>query len=252
MTDQSPNRWTSFELTFRAFQMIAAHWKTIFIVMIPVYAVQWGPLYFFERLSGGPAELMAGDDLKSFFRVWFAILAFALIWAVGGAFLAVLWHRLVLRPAKFWPPLSALGWYLWQALKLILLLMVSGWILLGVFSFFSGGVSPYYFAIFWLFGILASVAFTYFWVRLGLVLPASAVENKDMTLVFSWFETKEASWSIIVLALVEGILWAAIDELTYWAGLPDAYFFLSFLPVLFGLAALSVLYQDLETRTEPA
>ena len=258
MADQSSNRWTSLDLTIQAIQMIAAHWKQILIVLVPIYAFQWGVLVFFERFAGLFIDGVVTEGVQGLFKFWSLGVGFIVIWIIGAACLAVLWHRLVLRPNAIKPPLSALGRYFWYAFLLWLALAIVAWLLLAVGGMMLRGVSPSQyeqFSYFWPFLVLSlvmSTVFTWLWIRFGLVLPASAVGDKDMTFVFSWFETQRASWSIFVLALIEGVLWLAMDQIGAQSGLGAADFLLTPLPVLLGLAALSVLYRDLETRTEPA
>lgn len=235
--------------------MIAAHWKQVLIVLVPINILAFA---FFEFSVGNLIGMISAvSNAQAFFKVWAIGLALILLWIIGAACLAVLWHRLVLCRSKIWPPLGALGRYFWYAFLLSLILAIVSWL---IFTVFGGvvlrAVSPtqlsqasFYWP-FLVFSFVSGTLFTFFWIRFGLVLPASAIGDKDMTFVFSWFETQHASWSIFVLAFVEGVLLIAVEEVTNRGWFSGAGFFLNSFPVLLGLAALSVLYRDLETRTD--
>ncbi|MEO9824028.1 MAG: hypothetical protein ABJF50_06380 [Paracoccaceae bacterium] len=249
MLDQGPRRWKTFDLTSQAFAIILTHWKPLLLVLAPIYLLQWGIMHFVEGLVGQSIGAITAQDMLGFLVFWAAALAILMVWSIGGTCLAVLWHRLVLRPSAVWPPFSALGWYLWEAFKLTVLLAVLSWIVLAGFGLAFSHWSSSFFGFLWAASLAFSAAFTWLWIRLGLVLPAAALGNKDMTLVTSWFETEGGEWSIFILALVQGAMWLAITEIGYWSNWGAAELFLTPLPVLLGLAALSVLYRDLETRT---
>ena len=224
--------------------MIATHWKQLLVVLLPIYVVQWGLIHLVERAIMRSIDEAATLGGKGFLAIWLAGLALIIAWSIGAALLAVLWHRLVLRAPGVWPPFSAFGWYLWEAFKLSFLIAVLSW---GLFALMGIVVAyaPFLFTnVFWAVAVVISILMAWLWLRFGLILPAAAVGDADMTMVKSWFETENAVWPIFALAVVQGVMWSAINAIDAWTRWTGAEFFLWPLPVLLGLAALSVLYRD--------
>ena len=239
----------TFDLFSEALAMIAAHWQRLLIVLVPLYALQWSAVQLGERAMSRAFDNLSTFDGRMFFAFWVAGLGLIVAWSIGAALLAVLWHRLVLHAQKVWPPLSAFGWYLWQAFKLSLLIALFSWGLFALVSMIMATAPFVFFDLFWAIALAIHVLMTWLWLRFGLILPAAALGDDEMTMLTSWFETEGAAWPIFALAVVQGAMWSAINAFDAWSRWTGAQFFLWPLPMLLGLAALSVLYRDRETIT---
>lgn len=183
-------------------------------------------------------------------QIWFALVLNALCWAVFGPALAVTWRRIVLAPgaggAIARPVLSYLAWALLLGLMAAVIFAVTLiWPALA-------HVLPARPLLLHGLGFVSEVLTGWMWFRLGLVLPAAAIGARGVWLHQSWRGTAGRGRAILFAAVVQALALSGMAVVGTGAALLSeaAALAVSFVlwpvPVLFGLAVLTILFRERE------
>ncbi|WP_217622878.1 hypothetical protein [Ketogulonicigenium robustum] len=184
-------------------QALAVSVGPIVIGVVAVFALMYASgldIGTLAQLSRGNADAAAVPALASL-----ALLAALAVVVAISAWIAVAWHRFILR--EEYPGLlpsvqgKLLGSYVLRtmvmSLVLVLVIFVAnlfvGLIMAGLATFLPGLLVGS------LGGFVLGLIFTWVWLRIGLVLPAAAVGQK-MSMLESWRITKPLAEQVLVIS----------------------------------------------------
>ena len=230
---------------------LAVGWPVLAAAMVFGWAETWAMRDSYDGVEDSAAlvDAVAADFLRTLLS-FFGLLLFALV----SAWSAIRWHRFILAGSEvtFAPQgvgAVRFGRYLWAAILLYLLLVVvmllisqAMLVLVHSVPHRDGGT------LLRLADALALVSgLAVFWLtlRLGLVLPAAAVDRR-MSLAESWRLTARAPVSLLLAALVLSVGYVGstllLERLPAGLALADTAFF------LVDVTVLTALYETLVMR----
>ncbi len=198
------NLSNAMKISFGPYALGIALCAAILVALgVPLRAVTSGQVN--PQVAGGAAFL--------------AVILCLVIILFVSSWVAVAWHRYVLLeeyPTGFLPALSGRPvWpYLGRAVLLtlvIVLLAIPLGMVVGLVAFGMAGEEPSL-ALVLLVGVIMGAILTWVWMRLGLVLPAAAVD-RPFGMGESWSRTAPLSGAIFVAVLIVMALNAAVDYL---------------------------------------
>ena len=235
-----------FLLTGKAIALIGSRIGILLLVFLPLYAIwTWGMFSLANSAMAVEGALTGGAS-----GIFLRIAAYQVLLALGGAVLAVMWHRAVLLPDGIAPPpgrvLGYIGWTFLIWLVMLAVTIIPGLLSWALFQI----LGPDAFTLMRVVAWLLNLVLAYLILRVGLVLPATSVGDSDMDMLRSIFVTGGRGLGLWIVAFLP-ILFL---QLKGWAG-PLLYKIdvglaqaggqvLTALGLLFGLAVLTALYDD--------
>ncbi len=238
----------------KALEMIRANMSLLLLVFLPLYAIWAWAVLALANMSFEHSLAEGGLNVPLYML---RIFGYQALLALGGSVLAVMWHRAVLSPDAMVPPpgrvLGYIGWSFLIWLMVLVISLVPG--LLGGVLLTAMGQQ---FTIV-LFVIIYALSLVIAWatLRVGLVLPATSIGDRDMTMFGSIAATEGRGVALWIVAGFQGLAWYAADQVNFWMyrlGLPLADVVsqvVTALALLVGLAILTALYDD-HRRAAPA
>ena len=230
-------------LLIESLRLIRTNIEGVLTRLLPAWAF-WVLLVVLLERALSDVRPMDGGPVMTFGEV----ALWGLVTALGGAALAVMWHRMAMQADAGVTPLRGYLRYL-AALGLLVLLSMIYLVLanasLATLVMMGAEFSRLGFLVAYvLIPALTTALLTWGWLRLGLILPAAAVSEGRFTLRASWAATRRWTWQIVVFSvavavaqMILGRIGGALTELAGSAALS-----------LLGLSALTWMFREAAPR----